>query len=215
MCSSDLETGHFLQVLAPDAKNAQFQLTGSIKTLSVDFRGRDYLNIVIESTLTEVASGKLIWSGVVAEKKDRYAGSSGNGKQDVADFLRRGLQVVSTKTSESLLSVLMATRPDLFGLDAAVKPLPGVTVNSTAIPGASLPFPAVAAVAKGTLLLNSIPARAKVYVDDVYYGLTPLRIELVPGVYPVRLELEGYQSIAEKVSVRSEDRTELEMKLRK
>lgn len=205
-----------LQVLAPDAKNAQFQLTGSIKTLSVDFRERDYLNIVIESTLTEVASGKVIWSGVVAEKNDRYAGSSGNGKQDVADFLRRGLRVVSAKTSESLLSVLMSARPDLFGLDAAVKPVSGVTVNSTAIAGASLPPPAAAAaVAKGTLLLNSIPARAKVYVDDVYYGLTPLRIELVPGVYPVRLELEGYQSIAEKVSVRSDDHTELEMKLRK
>ncbi|MDP2761041.1 MAG: PEGA domain-containing protein [Sideroxyarcus sp.] len=204
-----------LQVLASDAKNAQFQLTGSIKILSVDFRERDYLNIVIESTLTEVASGRVVWSGVVAEKNDRYAGSSGNGKQDVADFLRRGLQVISTKTSESLLSVLMSTSPDLFGLDAAVKPVPGVTVNSTAIPGASLPPPAAAAAAKGTLLLDSTPPRARVYVDDVYFGLTPLRIELAPGIYPVRLELEGYQSVAEKVSVRSEDHTELEMKLRK
>ncbi len=205
-----------LQVLAPDAKNAQFQLTGSIKTLSVDIRERDYLNIVIESTLTEVASGKVIWSGMVAEKKDRYAGTSGNNKQDVADFLRHGLQVVSAKTGESLLSVLMATRPDLFGLNAAVKPVQGVTIHSTAMPAASLPPATVpAAVAKGTLLLNSIPNRAKAYVDEVYYGLTPLRIDLAPGIYPVRLELEGYQPIAEKVSVRSEDRTELEMKLRK
>lgn len=205
-----------LQVLADDAKNAQFQLTGSIKTLSVDVKERDYLNIVIESTLTEVASGKVIWSGIVAEKKDRYAGSSGNSRQDVADFLRHGLQAVSAKTSESMLSVLMATRPDLFGLNVAVKPVPGVTVHSSAIPAASLPpATAPAAVAKGVLLLNSIPARAKAYVDDVYHGLTPLRIELSPGIYPVRIELEGYQPVAEKVSVRSEDHTELEMKLRK
>lgn len=205
-----------LQVLAPDAKNAQFQLTGSIKTLSVDIRERDYLNIVIESTLTEVASGRVIWSGMVAEKKDRFAGTSGNNKQDVADYLRHGLQVVAAKTGESMLSVLMATRPDLFGLNALVKPVQGVTVHSAAMLAASLPpATAPAAVATGTLLLNSMPSRAKAYVDEVYYGLTPLRIELAPGIYPVRLELEGYQSIAEKVSVRSEDRTELEMKLQK
>jgi len=205
-----------LQVLEPNAKNAQFQLTGSIKTLSVDIKERDYLNIVIDSTLTEVASGKVIWSGVVAEKKERYAGSSGNGKQDVADFLRHGLQVVATKTSESLLSVLMSARPDLFGLDAAVKPVQGVTIHSTALPTGVLPVTAnVATATNGTLVLNSTPARAKVYVEDVYYGLTPLRIDLPPGIYPVRLELEGYKSVAEKVSVRSEDHTELEMKLRK
>lgn len=205
-----------LQVLAPDAKNAQFQLTGSIKTLNVDIRERDYLNIVIESTLTEVVSGKVIWSGMVAEKKDRFAGASGNSKQDVADFLRHGLQVVSAKTGESMLSVLMATRPDLFGLNALVKPVQGVMVHSTAMPAPSLPpATAPAAAVTGTLLLSSMPSRAKAYVDEVYYGLTPLRIELAPGIYPVRLELEGYQSIAEKVSVRSEDRTELEMKLRK
>ncbi|MFA5370876.1 MAG: PEGA domain-containing protein [Sideroxydans sp.] len=203
------------QVLAPDTKNAQFQLNGSIKTLSIDIKERDYMNIVIESTLTEVASGKVIWSGMVAEKKDRFAGTSGNSKQDVADFLRHGLQVVSAKTSESLLSVLMATRPDLFGLNAAVKLVPGVTVHSTAMPTAPVPLAAASAAAKGVLLLKSIPPRAKIYVDDVYYGLTPLRIDLVPGIYPVRVELDGYQPVAEKVSVRSKDDTELEMKLRK
>ncbi|PIU17493.1 MAG: hypothetical protein COT19_00545, partial [Gallionellales bacterium CG08_land_8_20_14_0_20_59_87] len=105
---------------------------------------------------------------------------------------------------------------DLFGLDAAVKPVQGVTIHSTALPTGVSPVTAnVATATNGTLVLNSTPARAKVYVEDVYYGLTPLRIDLPPGIYPVRLELEGYKSVAEKVSVRSEDHTELEMKLRK
>lgn len=202
-----------LQVLPSDAKDVQFQLTGAVKALSVDIRERDYLNIVVESTLTEVASGKVVWSGVVAEKKDRYAGTSGNNKQDVADFLRHGLEVVSAKTSESLLSVLMSARPDMFGMSVGVKPMQGVTVNSTAMPLA--PQAVVAPALKGALLLSSTPARARAYVDDVYYGLTPLRIELAPGIYPVRLELEGYRTVAEKVSVRSEDRTELELRLDK
>jgi len=208
-----------LQMLGAEAKNAQFQLTGSIKTLSVEIRERDYLHIVIESTLTEVASGQVIWSGVVAEKQERYAGSSGNTKGDVVHFLRNGLQVVADKTAESLLSVLMSTRPELFGLNAAVKPVAGVTVNAVAAPASAPYMPSPAAVAnavtQGALLLSSVPSRAKVYVDDVYYGLTPLRLDLAPGIYPVRMELEGYKSMAEKVSVRSEDHTELEMKLRK
>ena len=206
-----------LQMLGAEAKNAQFQLTGSIKTLSVEIRERDYLHIVIESTLTEVASGQVIWSGVVAEKQERYAGSSGNTKGDVAHFLRNGLRVVADKTGESLLSVLMSTSPELFGLNAAVKPVSGVTVNAVAAPAPSVPSPVAVsnAGAQGALLLSSVPSRAKVYVDDVYYGMTPLRLDLAPGIYPVRMELEGYRSIAEKVSVRSEDHTELEMKLRK
>ncbi|GAB1233446.1 hypothetical protein UT4_19130 [Ferrigenium sp. UT4] len=208
------------QVLAADAKNAQFQLNGSIKTLSVDIKERDYRNIVVESTLTEVASGKVIWSGLVAEKKDVYAGSSGNTKQDVAAYLHNGLKIVATKTSESILSVMMSARPDLFGLDATIKPVQGVTVRAAALPSGAAPVTAtVAGVAAelhtGALVLSSAPTRAKVYVDDVYYGLTPLRLDLAPGIYPVRMELEGYQSATEKVSVRSEDHTELEMKLHK
>lgn len=203
-----------LQVQADAAANAQFQLAGSIKSLNVDIKERDHLNIVIESTLTEISSGRVIWSGVVAEKKERYAGSSGNSKKDIADFLQHGLQVVAGKTSESLLSVLMTARPDLFGLDAGVKPVQGVTVNSTALPSGTVTVaPQVSAAANGTLVLNSIPARAKVYVDDVYYGLAPLRLGLAPGIYAVRLELEGYRPSKEKVSVRSEDHTELELKL--
>lgn len=205
-----------LRVVGAEVKNAQFQLAGSIKALSVDVKDRDYLNIVIESTLTEVASGKVIWSGAVAEKRDRYAGATGNSKGDVANYLRDGLQTVATKTSESMLSVLMSAKPDLFGLNAAIKPVQGVTVYSGAMPAPSPVQIAAPALGKlGTLLVGTVPPRARLYIDDVYYGLTPLRIDLAPGIYSVRMELEGYQSAAEKVSVRSEDHTELEMKLRK
>lgn len=206
-----------LQVADAEAKNAQFQLAGSIKALSVDVKDRDYLNIVIESTLTEVASGKVIWSGVVAEIRDRYAGVSGNNKEDVANYLHDGLQAVAAKTSESLLSVLMSARSDLFGLNPVAKPLQGVTVYSNSIPASVPPVavPAPVTSKTGVLIVVSVPARARLYIDDVYYGLTPLRIDLAPGIYPVRLEMEGYKPFNEKVSVRNEDHTELEMKLRK
>ena len=198
-----------------DADHAQFQLSGVVKALSVDIKERDYLSIAIESTLTDTASGRVIWSGVVAEKRERYAGVSGNSKGDVAAILKAGLATVSRKTSESILSVLMATRPELFGVAGVAKAVPGVTVYTGATPVVETPI--VAAIkpvpATGMLALTSVPGNVKVYVDDVYYGLTPLEAEMPAGIYQLRFELDGYGRSSEKVSVRRGDRTELKVEL--
>jgi hypothetical protein len=198
-----------------EADKAQYQLGGVVKVLSVDVKDRDHLNIAIESTLTETASGRVIWSGVVTEKQERYAGVMGNSKGDVAAFLRIGLKTVSHKTSESILSVLMATRPELFGVAGVATAAPGVTVY------ADTPLPTIppAAIAKsvaatGKLVLTSAPDNVKVYVDDVYYGLTPLEAEMAAGIYQLRFELDGYAKSSEKVSVRRGDRTELKVMLK-
>ncbi|MEW5904162.1 MAG: PEGA domain-containing protein [Pseudomonadota bacterium] len=196
---------------------AKFQLSGVVKVLNVDIKERDKLDLAIESTLTEIGSGRVIWSGVVAEKKERFAGVSGNSKGDVADFLQQGLNAVSAKTSESILSVLMATRPELFGMLPGVKPVLGVTVTAAATaPAAGIPVPATAVpavAADGKLVLRSSPERVKVYVDDVYYGLTPIDADMPAGIYTVRFELDGYQKQSQKLSVRAGQRTELEVKL--
>jgi len=209
-----------LQVLAADTVNAQFQLSGAVKELSIDVKDRDYVNIAIESTLTEVASGQVIWSGLVVERAERYAGTSGNGKKDVADFLRWKLGVVSTKTTESVLSVLMATRPEMFNMVVGIKPVQGVTVYSnSAGSAASAVVPAVASAeagaTNGALVISSSPSRAKVYVDGVYFGLTPLRAEYGVGIHEVSIKLDGYKTSSEKVSVRKGDDTEMDIKLQR
>lgn len=208
------------QLADGESAKAQFQLSGVVKELSIDVKERDYANLAIESTLTEVASGKVIWSGVVVEKTDRFAGTSGNSRKDIADFLRMELGVVSSKTSDSILSVLMSTRPELFNMVVGVKPVQGVTIysNSAASPimPVAAPVQAVQEVAvNGTLAVRSSPARAKVYVDGVYFGMTPLRAEIATGVHEVSVKQEGYQAASEKVSVRKADTTELELKLRR
>lgn len=193
---------------------AQYQLGGVVKVLSVDIKARDYLNIAIESTLTEIASGRVVWSGVVTEKKERYAGVMGNSKGDIAALLKTGLGTISHKTSESILSVLMATRPELFGVAGVAKAAPGVTVY-TGIPVVAAPTAAQAkaVAATGILALSSEPDHVKIYVDDVYYGLTPLETEMPAGIYRLRFELDGYAKSGEKVSVRRGDRTELRVTL--
>lgn len=206
------------------AADALYELSGVVKELSYDVRERDEIYIVVESTLKERTTGKVVWSGIVVEKGDRFAGVSGNNKQDIANYLRAKVGVVTDKTTESISTSLMASRPDLFSLTPGTKPIAGVTVlqapaafaspaDGTAI--AVTPAHAAPAAANGLLLISSIPPRAKIYVDDVYYGLTPLRLELAVGVHNIRAAMARHKSSTEKVSVRKGETTEIEMELKR
>lgn len=226
--------GEGYQVLeGSSASNALFEVSGVIKDLTLNVKERDEINIAIETTLKEVATGKVVWSGLVMEKNDRFAGVSGNNKDDVVAYLNKELRVASNKTVEAISASLMASQPELFNLTAGTKPIPGVTVYvaptaakaapaSTVTPGygtqpgAAAPPPAYmprASATAGLLLVNTNPQRAKVYLDGVYYGLSPLRLEMEPGVHAISVKLEGYKMVTEKVSVRKGDNTEMELNL--
>lgn len=212
-----------IQMLAKDDASALFELSGVVRELKLDVKARDYIEIKVETTLTEVASGKVIWVGEVEQKDDRYAGSSGNSKGNIADYLKQQLGIVTDKTTEAVNAVLMATRPELFSLTPGTKAIAGVKILVT--PGVALPVQPVALPAvndnaqtsaiNGMLLVTTEPARAKVYLDGVYYGMSPLRVEATPGVHTVEVKLNGFKTASEKVSVRKGDKTELELVLEK
>lgn len=65
----------------------------------------------------------------------------------------------------------------------------------------------------GRLTIATTPSRAKVYVADVDYGLSPLKPELEPGIYTLHFKLDGFKTATEKVSVRKGETTELEIRL--
>ena len=226
--------GEGYQVLeGSNASNALFEVSGVIKDLTLNVKERDEINIAIETTLKEVATGKVVWSGLVMEKNDRFAGVSGNNKDDVVAYLNKELRVATNKMVEAVSSSLIASRPELFNLTAGTKPIPGVTVYVApaaakaapaatvapgygAQPGATAPPPAYmprASATAGLLLVNTNPQRAKVYLDGVYYGLSPLRLEMEPRVHAISVKLEGYKMVTEKVSVRKGDNTEMELNL--
>lgn len=200
-----------------------FELSGTVKTLTLNSKDRDDISIAIETSVTDVATGKVIWSALVTEKNSRFAGVSGNTKADLVAYLNRELRIASEKTVGAVNTLLMATYPALFNLIPGTQTIAGVTVYSTssavAAPvavAASLAAPAYAPHASGTmglLAVSSKPSRAKVYVDGVYYGMTPLRAEMEPGVHSVDVKLGGYKTSSEKVSVRKSDDTELELTL--
>jgi len=214
------------------AASAVFEISGVIKELSLDVKNRDEVKIVIETTVKEVATGKVVWSGVVTEKNERFAGVSGNNKDDVIAYMNKEIRVASTKTVDAVSASLMASQPELFNLTAGTKAIPGVTVYIapqaakpvTAAPVAGTNYGGAAAIPQptymphasttmGLLLVNTNPQRAKIYLDGVYYGLSPLRLEMEPGVHAIGVKLEGYKMVTEKVSVRKGDNTEMELNL--
>lgn len=213
------------------ASNALFEVSGVVKELTLNVKERDDISIAIETTVKDVSTGKVVWSGLVTEKNDRFAGVGGNDKSDVVAYLNKELRIASTKTVEAISASLMASRPDLFNLTPGTKPIKGVTVYvAPSLPKAAPVAPVVqnygaqgdvpaptyrphASDANGLLLVNTNPPRAKVYLDGVYYGMSPLRLEMEPGIHAISVKLAGYNMVTEKVSVRRGDNTEIELNL--
>jgi hypothetical protein len=67
----------------------------------------------------------------------------------------------------------------------------------------------------GYISVISMPTRVKVYSDDIYYGLTPLKAMVPVGVMTLEFRFEGYKTTREKVSVRAGETTEIEFQLKK
>lgn len=199
--------------VAADGK-AKFELSGTVKVLEYKIAARDQVTISIETVLKDTATGKVLWQAEVNEKKDRFAGIGGDNIADVAYFLREELGVVTKKTATGITDVLAPRYPALFHVAEGTTPIPGVTVLSG--PGATAPGSSTgAAGAKGVLKVSTRPKGAKIYIGGVYYGLSPLRLELTPGILEVTAELAHRKKATEKVSVRKGETTVLQMTLKK
>lgn len=236
------------------ADNALFEVSGVVKDLTLNVKLHDEIYIAVETTMKELATGKVVWSGLVTAKDDRFAGISGNHKDDVVDYMNKELRVVSSKTVDSIGATLMASQPELFNQPPGIKPVPGVSIHVApntvkaapattapaaapeipapvttapalpatmtpsygAQPGGTVPPPAHvprSSATAGLLLVNTTPPRAKVYQNGVYYGVSPLHLEMKPGIHTISVKLEGYKVATEKVSVRKGENTELELNL--
>jgi hypothetical protein len=197
----------------PAAGGADFEVSGVIREFSLNIGGRDAVSIVVETTLRDSRAGRILWSGAVAEKADRFAGVAGNTRNSITRYLSDALAKVSAKTRDAISESIMQTYPELFQQAASARQsAPGVTVL-VAPPQQAPASQAVGPGTTGRLAIATIPARAKVYVADVYYGLSPLNLELEPGIYTINLKLDGFKTATEKVSVRKGVATELEIRL--
>ncbi|MCP3676773.1 MAG: PEGA domain-containing protein [Deltaproteobacteria bacterium] len=173
-------------------------LKGKVKRFNLAIGPRDEIAIEIESSLVDLESGNVLWEKSSVVEDDRYAGVMGNSRRSIGLYISNTLSRVLRETVAELASSLPAPAP------------PPATVHDTVEVQKE---DVVQRLKKGRIVITSEPPRAKIYIGDIYYGLTPIEIEIKPGILTVTLRQRGYQSVKEKVSVRSGDITEMEITL--
>lgn len=181
-----------------DAKEADFVLSSGVKDLRLDVGPRDEVSVVIRASLDETVTGKAVWSGDGVEKGDRFAGVSGNSRQTLSWYL-------SSSVSKAIRSILAEINPRIANTRAAYAPQKPDEVR----------YEKPAPQGTGRVVISTEPSRSKVYIKDVYYGMTPLNLDIEPGVYEIVVKSKGYKESREKVSVRLGQFTELSFDLEK
>lgn len=174
-----------------DRKEADYILKGEIKDFRLDIGPRDKIKIEIASRLYSKKADKPVWEGTVSEKDDRFAGVMGNTRKSISDYISFTLQKVARKTVQEAGSKLSEEK-------AVSSPL------EQGIPQGS-----------GRLVITTDPPRAKIYINGVYYGVTPFTLDIEPGIYDVDIKQQGFKDGKEKVAVRLGRTTELELTLEK
>ena len=111
------------------------------------------------------------------------------------------------RTSAASFAELARIRPD-FRIDPQQFP-------PTVLEAFDKARQAEARQARGRVVINAVPAGAKVYVDEVAAGTAPGSVPASPGEHVVRVEKAGYYSWAEKVTVASYAKVEKEAVLKK
>jgi hypothetical protein len=163
-----------------DAPEADLLLEGSVKTFKLDITAKDVIEIEIETKATDIKTGSVLWSGSVAEKSERFAGTMGNTRETINKYVSSSLAKVVKETLTNIASAVEKTRPH------SVEPIKEEIILGN----------------EGRLALSTIPPQAQVYINEVYYGLTPITIDLAPGIYIVNFKLAGFKSAAQKIAVR-------------
>lgn len=124
-----------------------------------------------------------------------------------------GVKTLRTATPHEAANV-NSTAPSVVAPASVVAP-PGRAAPSTTLATTASTAAVTAPNSKGVFSVYTAPSRAKVYIDDVYFGYSPLKVELDPSVKLCSFKLEGYKTITEKVSIRPGETTELEVKFEK
>ena len=199
-----LVTGAFTEELSKAGygtkeRDGDFAFSGEVKKFRLDVGSRDEIEIAVAAKVTEKETGKTLWEGTVEEKDSRYAGVMGNSRGSLERYITATLSKVVKRTLDEAAPFVANSKSALT--PASVKEPVDEKPAEEVRPGA------------GRLLVTTVPARSKIYIDGVYWGLSPLSSDIAPGVYELVAKQKGFKDYREKVSVRPGQLTELEMTL--
>jgi len=74
------------------------------------------------------------------------------------------------------------------------------SVMATLVRATASPMPTQAPTT-GTISISSSPIGGSVYVDNSYYGISPVSVQVPPGTHTVMVRMEGYQDAATTTGV--------------
>jgi len=184
-------------VVSPERAGPSFSgiiLTGEIREFRFDIGSRDNIEINIYAEFRDKGSGGIIWSGLALEKDSRYAGVFGDSRARVSKYISATLSKVFRKT--------------------IAKAGPGIEKAVTAGGGNGGREPKNHEHGQGRLIVRTVPERVSIYLNGVYYGLSPMTLRLRPGIYNLLMSKEGFHEFKEKIAVGSGRVTEMETTLK-
>jgi hypothetical protein len=73
--------------------------------------------------------------------------------------------------------------------------------------------PLRAKVAAAIVSVRSTPAGANVFIDGKGFGRSPLESQVSPGTHGVRVDLDGYEEEVIEITVRNQERREVDVPL--
>ncbi|MHB1286127.1 MAG: PEGA domain-containing protein [Leptospirales bacterium] len=145
-------------------------------------------------------SGRFIWGDTIHHR----------GRGVIKD--RPPLEVAAEKTETTLQRVILdfADR----SVSHLAKEFPGsirVTSNGlagipagstgTLSPQAANPNLSPVPAGKGRLVVTTTPPGAKIYIDGVFYGTSPLLLDIPSGIHLLKVRLHGYKTFRDKIGV--------------
>lgn len=193
----ELKNSGYRVLTADDKSNADFVVSGALKGLRLDIGSRDEIDVRVYIKITEAETGRIIWEGIASEKNSRFAGVMGNNKDSIAAYAAQSIgKAIKTAVNEA--SSLIENTRAAYAVSAEKK------TETNAAPRQGT----------GRLVVAAQP-NAKVYVNGVYFGMTPFKTDMEPGVYELNVKQRGFKEAKERVSVRLGELTEIEVTLDK
>lgn len=178
-------------VVRAEEGEADYVLSGELREFRLDLGARDVIAIEVFTSITTKKENRVVWKGVKREAGDRFAGVMGNSRGTISNY-------ISTTLSKVIRETLADGSTRMTSAKAAPSYAPTPGPDQTPIPPG-----------EGRLVISTDPQRVKIYLDGVYYGLTPASIDIEPGVYELTLTQPGLKDYAERVAVRAGRVTEL------
>ena len=119
--------------------------------------------------------------------------ASPTGADILIDGRRLGQTSVQTEFSKNTCRLRIENREDWSVIEETLTFKPGINRVDRALKRL-----------RGNIEFKTEPAGARLILDEKAIGTSPLRIKLAVGEYKIRVEIEGYRTLDEKISVESD-----------